>query len=158
MGNNIPKMVHGANKAQFITPTEKGDLWSQFQNNNPRIGDVGEESEKFLERAKKYQDFKNVDFNKLAKLQGEYVASDPRAGQFGNLDNTNLNRMEYPYVSRHDGKSHEEVTEEVNDKTQITVDKIMSAFKDHGWTLNNTSTAVGNKPITQKDYKGQMKM
>lgn len=158
MDNNVTKMVHGSNKALFVSPTEKGDLWANFQNNNVRIGEVGEESEKFLERAKKYQDFKNVDFNKLAKLQDSFIASDPRAGSNDRDKNRNLNRMEYDFEPRHDGKTNEDVAEEVNDKTQITVDKIMSAFKDHGWTLNNTATAVGNKPISQNDYKGQMKM
>ena len=161
MGKTIPKtsMVQGGlYTSQFVAPTEKGDLWANFQNNRPRIGDVGEESEAFLERAKKYQDFKNVDFNTLAKLQDSFIASDPRAGSNDRDNNRNFNRMEYDFEPRNDGKSKEDVAKEVDEKTELTVDKIMNAFKDHGWTVNNTATAVGNKPITQTDYKGQMKI
>ena len=66
--------------------------------------------------------------------------------------------MEYDYNDRFDDKGKEDAEKEVDGKTELTVNKLLNAFKDHGWTLNNTATAVGNKPITQKDYDKQIKM
>jgi hypothetical protein len=110
----------------------------------------------FLERA--YNQFKNHDFNKLAKIQDKFITEDPIYGTPGRENHRNYNRMEYDYNDRFDDKGKEDVEKEVADKTELTVNKLLNAFKDHGWALNNTATAVGNKPITQKDYDKQIKM
>lgn len=143
-------------QTNFNVKHEYRDFYADVQRNMKRIGDVGDESDEFLERA--YNQFKNHDFNKLAKIQDKFITEDPIYGTPGRENHRNYNRMEYDYNDRFDDKGKEDVEKEVNDKTELTVNKLLNAFKDHGWTLNNTATAVGNKPITQKDYDKQMKM
>ena len=145
-----------AGQTNFNVKHEYRDFYADVQRNMKRIGDVGDESDEFLERA--YNQFKNHDFNKLAKIQDKFITEDPIYGTPGRENNRNYNRMEYDYNDRFDDKGKEDVEKEVADKTELTVNKLLNAFKDHGWTLNNTATAVGNKPITQKDYDKQMKM
>jgi hypothetical protein len=143
-------------QTNFNVKHEYRDFYADVQRNMKRIGDVGDESDEFLERA--YNQFKNHDFNKLAKIQDKFITEDPIYGTPGRENHRNYNRMEYDYNDRFDDKGKEDVEKEVADKTELTVNKLLNAFKDHGWTLNNTATAVGNKPITQKDYDKQMKM
>lgn len=145
-----------AGQTNFNVKHEYRDFYADVQRNMKRIGDVGDESDEFLERA--YNQFKNHDFNKLAKIQDKFITEDPIYGTPGRENHRNYNRMEYDYNDRFDDKGKEDVEKEVDDKTELTVNKLLNAFKDHGWTLNNTATAVGNKPITQKDYDKQMKM
>ena len=145
-----------AGQTNFNVKHEYRDFYADVQRNMKRIGDVGDESDEFLERA--YNQFKNHDFNKLAKIQDKFITEDPIYGTPGRENHRNYNRMEYDYNDRFDDKGKEDVEKEVNDKTELTVNKLLNAFKDHGWTLNNTATAVGNKPITQKDYDKQIKM
>lgn len=143
-------------QTNFNVKHEYRDFYADVQRNMKRIGDVGDESDEFLERA--YNQFKNHDFNKLAKIQDKFITEDPIYGTPGRENHRNYNRMEYDYNDRFDDNGKEDVEKEVADKTELTVNKLLNAFKDHGWTLNNTATAVGNKPITQKDYDKQMKM
>lgn len=143
-------------QTNFNVKHEYRDFYADVQRNMKRIGDVGDESDEFLERA--YNQFKNHDFNKLAKIQDKFITEDPIYGTPGRENHRNYNRMEYDYNDRFDDKGKEDVEKEVADKTELTVNKLLNAFKDNGWTLNNTATAVGNKPITQKDYDKQMKM
>lgn len=145
-----------AGQTNFNVKHEYRDFYADVQRNMKRIGDVGDESDEFLERA--YNQFKNHDFNKLAKIQDKFITEDPIYGTPGRENHRNYNRMEYDYNDRFDDKGKEDVEKEVDDKTELTVNKLLNAFKDHGWTLNNTATAVGNKPITQKDYDKQIKM
>jgi hypothetical protein len=145
-----------AGQTNFNVKHEYRDFYADVQRNMKRIGDVGDESDEFLERA--YNQFKNHDFNKLAKIQDKFITEDPIYGTPGRENHRNYNRMEYDYNDRFDDNGKEDVEKEVADKTELTVNKLLNAFKDHGWTLNNTATAVGNKPITQKDYDKQMKM
>ena len=145
-----------AGQTNFNVKHEYRDFYADVQRNMKRIGDVGDESDEFLERA--YNQFKNHDFNKLAKIQDKFITEDPIYGTPGRENHRNYNRMEYDYNDRFDDKGKEDVEKEVADKTELTVNKLLNAFKDHGWTLNNTATAVGNKPITQKDYDKQIKM
>ena len=145
-----------AGQTNFNVKHEYRDFYADVQRNMKRIGDVGDESDEFLERA--YNQFKNHDFNKLAKIQDKFITEDPIYGTPGRENHRNYNRMEYDYNDRFDDKGKEDVEKEVADKTELTVNKLLNAFKDHGWTLNNTATAVGNKPITQKDYDTQIKM
>lgn len=145
-----------AGQTNFNVKHEYRDFYADVQRNMKRIGDVGDESDEFLERA--YNQFKNHDFNKLAKIQDKFITEDPIYGTPGRENHRNYNRMEYDYNDRFDDKGKEDVEKEVAEKTELTVNKLLNAFKDHGWTLNNTATAVGNKPITQKDYDKQMKM
>ena len=145
-----------AGQTNFNVKHEYRDFFADVQRNMKRIGDAGDESDEFLERA--YNQFKNHDFNKLAKIQDKFITEDPIYGTPGRENHRNYNRMEYDYNDRFDDKGKEDVEKEVADKTELTVNKLLNAFKDHGWTLNNTATAVGNKPITQKDYDKQMKM
>lgn len=145
-----------AGQTNFNVKHEYRDFYADVQRNMKRIGDMGDESDEFLERA--YNQFKNHDFNKLAKIQDKFITEDPIYGTPGRENHRNYNRMEYDYNDRFDDKGKEDVEKEVADKTELTVNKLLNAFKDHGWTLNNTATAVGNKPITQKDYDKQMKM
>ena len=143
-------------QTNFNVKHEYRDFYADVQRNMKRIGDVGDESDEFLERA--YNQFKNHDFNKLAKIQDKFITEDPIYGTPGRENHRNYNRMEYDYNDRFDDKGKEDVEKEVADKTELTVNKLLNAFKDHGWTLNNTATALGNKPITQKDYDKQIKM
>lgn len=153
--SSIPStMLNG--QANFNVKHEYRDFFSDVQRNLKRIGDVGEESDDFTDRA--YKQFHNHDFKKLAKIQDEFVAEDPLYGTPGRPEHRNYNRMEYDYNDRFDDKGKEEVAKEVDDKTEMTVDKILNAFKTQGWTLNNTATAIGSKPITQKDYDKQIKI
>ena len=145
-----------AGQTNFNVKHEYRDFYADVQRNMKRIGDVGDESDEFRERA--YNQYKNHDFNKLAKIQDKFITEDPIYGTPGRENHRNYNRMEYDYNDRFDDKGKEDVEKEVADKTELTVNKLLNAFKDHGWTLNNTATAVGNKPITQKDYDKQMKM
>src|SRR5574343_89048 len=145
-----------AGQTNFNVKHEYRDFYADVQRNMKRIGDMGDESDEFLERA--YNQFKNHDFNKLAKIQDKFITEDPIYGTPGRENHRNYNRMEYDYNDRFDDKGKEDVEKEVADKTELTVNKLLNAFKDHGWTLNNTATAVGNKPITQKDYDKQIKM
>lgn len=136
--------------------SEYGDFYSDVQRNMKRIGDIGDESDDFKKRA--YKQFHNHDFTKLAKIQDEFVASDPRRGSEGREKNRNLNRMEYDFEERTDGHTKEEDLDKVSKKIELKVSEITNAFKKHGWTLNSTASAVSDKPITQKDYKDQIKM
>ena len=145
-----------AGQTNFNVKHEYRDFYADVQRNMKRIGDVGDESDEFLERA--YNQFKNHDFNKLAKIQDKFITEDPIYGTPGRENHRNYNRMEYDYNDRFDDKGKEDVEKEVADNTELTVNKLLNAFKDHGWTLNNTANAVGNKPITQKDYDNQMKL
>lgn len=153
--SSIPStMLNG--QANFNVKHEYRDFFADVQRNLPRIGDVGKESDEFLERA--YKQFHNHDFNKLAKIQNKFEPEDPIYGTPGREHTRNYNRMEYDFNDRFDDKGKEDVAKEVEKKTELTVEKVLNAFKDQGWTLNNTATAVGNKPITQKDYEKQIKI
>lgn len=130
------------------------DFYSQIQHNMPRIGDKGKVSDEFVERA--FKQFQNHDFNKLAEIQDEYIAPSAEYGTTGREKNRNYNRMEYDESERHDGKDKETVMQEVDDKIQLTVDKILNAFKDHGYTVNTSAVAVGYEPITTSQYANQI--
>lgn len=147
-------MLNG--QANFNVKHEYRDFFSDIQRNLPRIGDVGKESDDFKDRA--YEQFHNHDFAKLAKIQDKFIAEDPLYGTPGREDHRNYNRMEYDYNDRFDGKSKEDIAKEVDKQTEMNVDKMLNAFKTQGWTLNSTATAIGTKPITQKDYENQMKL
>jgi len=138
----------------FNTRHERKDFFTQVQKNSKRIGEVGEVSEDFVDRA--FKQFQNHDYHKLAQIQDEFVAPSDEYGTTGREKNRNLNRMEYDPTDRFDGKSKEEVAKKVNKETELTVSKILNSFKDHGYTLNNTASAVGFEPITKGDYDKQM--
>lgn len=138
----------------FLIRHEFKDFYSQIQRNLPRIGDKGKVSDEFVDRA--FKQFQNHDFNKLAEIQDEYIAPSKEYGTTGRENNRNYNRMEYDPIERHDNKDKETVMKEVDDTVQMTVEKIMNAFKDHGYTLNSSTSAVGFKPIQAKDYSGQI--
>jgi hypothetical protein len=138
----------------FLIRHEFKDFYSQIQRNLPRIGDKGKVSTEFVDRA--FKQFQNHDFNKLAEIQDEYVAPSAEYGTTGRENNRNYNRMEYDENERHDGKDKETVMKDVDSTVQLTVDKILNAFKEHGYTLNNSAVAVGTEPITKSAYDRQM--
>jgi hypothetical protein len=142
-------------QGNFQTWWNQRDWFYPTQRNSERIGDTGEVSDAYKERA--YKQFKEHSFHKLAEIQDEFVAPDPIDGTQGRANNRNYNRMEYDYVTRHDGKGHDEVMKEVQDKQALTVDNILNAFKTQGYTLNTTASAIGANPIEQSDYEGQIK-
>ena len=145
-----------ASNNNFNVKHEYRDFFADVQRNWKRIGDVGEESDEFLERA--YKQFHEHDFAKLAEIQDEFIATDPTAGTPGRENNRNYNRMEYDTPVRDDGKEHAEVMTDVeaNAKVAVTVDEILDVFKTQGWTLNNTASAIGSEPIQKSDYDEQM--
>jgi len=138
----------------FQTWWNQRDWFYQTQTNPERIGNVGEVSDSYKERA--YNQFKEHSYHKLAKIQDEFMAPDPMDGTQGRPNNRNYNRMEYDYPTRHDGKGHDEVMKEVEDKQALTVDNILNAFKTQGYTLNTTASAIGVNPIEMNDYDGQI--
>lgn len=130
------------------------DWFYPTQRNYERIGDSGEVSDAYKERA--YNQFKEHSFHKLAEIQDKFVAPDSIYGTQGRANNRNYNRMEYDYVPRHDGKGHDEVMKEVYDKQALTVNDILNAFQKQGYTLNNTASTIGANPIEKSDYDNQM--
>lgn len=138
----------------FLITHEYRDFWSDVQRNTERIGDVGEQSDKFKERA--YKQFHEHDYNKLAKIQDEFTPEDPMYGTVGRPNNRNYNRMEYDPVERNDGKDNDSVKKEVNSKVEMNVNDILNAFENNGWTLNNTASTIGTEPIQKSDYDDQM--
>jgi hypothetical protein len=142
------------NQANFQVWWNQRDWFYPTQRSTKRIGDVGEVSDAYTERA--YNQFKEHSYHKLAKIQDEFMAPDPIDGTQGRENNRNYNRMEYDYPTRYDGKGHDEVMKEVEDKQALTVDNILNAFKNQGYTLNTTASAIGVNPISMDDYDGQI--
>src|SRR4051812_9228794 len=79
------------------------DFYAQIQHAKERIGEVGEVSD----------DFKDKAFHQLASEQDDYVAP-MEQGTLGREDNKNVNRMEYDKLERHDDKDHKTVLSNVN--------------------------------------------
>lgn len=140
----------------FWTNHEIRDQFSQVQEWTPRIGDVGEVSDDYIKRA--YEAYKNHDYNTLAKIQDEFVAPNKDAGTRGREMNRNVNRMEYDPTQPSIHGNAPDVLKQADDKVALTVDKILNAFKTHGYTLNSCASAVGSEPIVTQDYEGQLKM
>ncbi len=141
-------------QANFQVWWNQRDWFYPTQRVSERIGDTGEVSDAYTERA--YKQFKEHNFHKLAEIQDEFTAPDPMYGTQGRSNNRNYNRMEYDYNPRYDGKGHDEVMKEVYDKQALTVDDILNAFKRQGYTLNNTASTIGANPIEKSDYDKQM--
>ena len=135
---------------------EYHDFFSTIQRNTERIGDVGNTSKDFTDRA--YDSFKMHNFNDLAKNQDKFVPPDEMYGSQQRDKYRNYNRMEYDTPERHDGKEHAEVKKEVDAKKEVSIDNLLNAFKDQGYTLNSTASAIGADPIEEKDYKDQIKL
>jgi len=141
----------------FLIRHEKRDFWSDIQRNVNRIGDVGKESDDFKKRA--YEQFKDHDYHALAQTQDSFVPEDELYGTRGREKNRNVSRMEYDPVERNDGKEHAEVMKEVDAKTEMNVKQILDAFKKQGgYTVCSTASAIGAKPVEQKDYEGQINL
>jgi hypothetical protein len=132
------------------------DFYSDVQRTWERIGDVGEESDAFKDRA--YKQFHEHDYNKLAEIQDEFIAEDPTAGTPERPNNRNYNRMEYDALERNDGKDADTIKKEVNAKVEMSVDDIKKAFEQQGYTLNSSASAIGSQPIIADDYNDQIKM
>lgn len=137
----------------FLIRHEHRDFWSDVQRNLPRIGDVGKESDEFKERA--YKQFQNTEYHNLANIQDEFIPEDPMYGTPGRENNRNYNRMEYD-IYRTDDKGADTVKKEVNDKVEMNVKDMVNVFKQHGWTLNNTASAIGTEPVQKSDYDSQV--
>lgn len=142
-------------QSNFRIQHQYKDFFSDVQRNWERVGDVGKQSDDFKDRA--YKQFQNHDYHKLAKIQDEFVAADPTEGTPNRENNRNYTRMEYDTVERNDGKDPDTIKKEVNSKVEMKVNDILNAFKKQGYTLNTTASAIGSKPITAKDYAGQLK-
>lgn len=138
----------------FFRHEYRDQAFPNKQMNWKRIGDVGTESDEFKERA--YKQFHMQSYEDLAKNQDSFVAEDPTAGTSGREKNRNYNKMEYDIPERTDGKGSDQVIKEANAKTEMTVKNILNAFKNQGWTLNNTASTVSNEPIEKSDYDDQM--
>lgn len=142
-------------QSNFRIQHQYKDFFSDVQRNWERVGDVGKQSDDFKDRA--YKQFQNHDYHTLAKIQDKFVAADPTEGTPKRDKNRNYTRMEYDTVERNDGKDPDTIKKEVNSKVEMKVKDILNAFKKQGYTLNTTASAIGAKPITAKDYAGQIK-
>jgi len=143
-------------QGNFKIKHEYRDFYTDVQRNTERIGDVGNTSKDFSDRS--YDQFKMHDFNELAKNQDAFVPPDEMYGTVKRDNFRNYNRMEYDMPERHDGKEHADVKKEVEAKTEVTIDKLLNAFKDQGYTLNSTASTVKDKPIEKEDYDGQIRL
>lgn len=139
----------------FLINHDKRDFYSDVQRTMERIGDVGKESEGYTKAA--YSQFRNKGFNDLAKDPDQFTVSDPMRGTQGREGNRNYNRMEYDPVERNDDKSHSDVMKKVIDKqVEMGVDYIKNAFKNMGYTLNTSASAIGSSPILPTDLEDQI--
>jgi hypothetical protein len=145
--------MYGQNN--FNTKHEYHEFFGNVQRNTERVGDIGKVSDDFKKRA--YDSFKNHDFNTLAKKQDSFIAPDEVDGTAGRENNRNVNRMEYDFPERHDGKEHSDVMKKVKG-TEIKINDVLHAFDKQGYTINSTATAIGTDPIIPDDYKGQIKI
>ena len=116
----------------FITQ-DNMDFNSNIEKSMRRIGDVGKESQEYLDAA--YNGLANDD------LQDAFAGEDNR-----------LQRMIYDKTIN-DGdavdKSHETVKEEISKITEFKVKDILNAFDKNGFTLDITETHVSDKPIVK---------
>lgn len=119
------------------------------QKNPPRIGDMGEVSEKFVKNAKDRQKYKQNTFHDLAKDPSKFTAPE-FYGTGGRPENRNYNRMEYDPVERNDGKSHADVMETL-DKTTDNIAESLKKFSGK-WDVNTTASAFGTDPLKADDY------
>lgn len=141
--------------SNFLIKHEHRDFFSDVQRCAKRIGDVGEESDDFTDRA--YKQFHAHDFHKLAQIQDGFEADDETAGTKFRPKNRNYNRMEYDMPERHDGKEHAEVMKQL-DATELKIKDVLNAFDKSGYTLVSAAQAIGADPIEQKDYEGQINL
>ena len=141
--------------SNFLIKHEHRDFFSDVQRCAKRIGDVGEESDKFTDRA--YEQFQAHDFHKLAQIQDDFEPDDETAGTKFRPKKRNYNRMEYDMPERHDGKEHAEVMK-VLDGTSIKVNDVLNAFDKSGYSIVSAAQAIGTDPIEKKDYDDQIQM
>ena len=145
-------------QSNFQIATQPNDFYTAIQRNVKRVGEIGDDTgDAYKDRA--YEQFKQHDFETLAKIQDKFIHPDGSQGTPGKENNRNVKRMEYDLpVERNDGKEHEHVLGEVFDKVELTVDKILNAFRDQGYTINTAPLAIGTDPVQKEDYDGQTKI
>jgi hypothetical protein len=141
-------------KGNFLIDHEKRDFYSDVQRNVERIGDVGKVSDDYKKEA--FAQYHQKGFHDLANDPDRFTSDDPMRGTNGRENNKNYNRMEYDEVERTDGKAHNEVMEDVEDKSEMHINELNDAFSKMGYTLNKTASAYGAVPIVAADYDGQM--
>lgn len=122
----------------FVVDRQYRDFYADIQHGAERIGDVGEESKEFLDKA----------FHQLAKEQDDYVAPEGY-GTDGREDNKNVNRMEYDKVERHDGKDSKSIQKVGANAKELSVKALLGILRPNkdGFTLDTTHSETGDKPI-----------
>lgn len=137
-------------------PSWKHDIFVQCQDLFPTVGDIKSgKAEKFLNRAYKQQKFHTNGL--LSKEQEKFIEDNYWENTPGSEPH-NLRRMEYDIKDNPNGKSAENDRKEAEAKTEIKKDDMLEYFKKNGYTICTTATAYGTAPITQEDYKDQIKL
>jgi hypothetical protein len=115
--------------SNFIINDNNHDFYSNIEKTVKRIGDVGDESDKYKDAA-------------FHQLSDEIVQDDY-------MEENRLQRMQYGSPGRQEDfdNSHDAVKDDVSKKTELTVDGIRNAFKNPDYMLDNTETQVSDKPI-----------
>jgi len=128
------------------------DVFSTQTVTTDRVGDVGDKSERYVNRAHAMQ--KIHDFEDIAKLQNKY-ADIESSGNPEQEYNEMLRHMVYPTPVRRDGKNQDQVMKQVYGEKNYKIADLLNNFSKHkGWTLNNTQTAVSfADPITMDKIK-----
>jgi hypothetical protein len=65
--------------------------------------------------------------------------------------------MEYPIQKKPNGKGAEEDREEAEKREVLDKEEVLNLLKNR-YSICSTASAWGNEPITQEDYKDQIKL
>ncbi|MCQ2123344.1 MAG: hypothetical protein MJZ25_04085 [Fibrobacter sp.] len=137
-------------------PDWKHDIFLQVQSLVPGVGDIKSgKADSFVKRAYTQNWWHTED--RLAEEQDKFRENDP----FNNTPGRgyrNYRRMEYDIVTNPNGKGAENDRNEANERKVLNKDEVISMMKNHMYALCTTASATSNTPITQNDYKDQIKL
>jgi hypothetical protein len=134
----------------------KRDIFVACQDVFPTVGDIKSgKADKFLNRAYKQQKLHTNGL--LSKAQEDFIEENYWMNTPGRGEK-NYNRMEYDFSDNPNGKSAENDRKEAEAKTEINKNDMLDYFKKNGYTICTTATSYGTAPITQEDYKDQIKL
>ena len=136
-------------------PDWRHDIFVQAQSLMPDVGDIKSgKAEKFVKRAYEQNYWHTED--RLAAEQEKFVEDDP-INNTPDLGDLNYRRMEYPIQKKPNGKGAEEDREEAEKREVLDKDEVLDLLKNR-YSICSTASAWGNEPITQEDYKDQIKL
>lgn len=137
-------------------PDWKHDLFFQVQSLKPGVADIKSgKAEKFVNRAYTQNWWHTED--RLAQEQDKFKEDD----EFNNTPGRgyrNYRRMEYDIVTNPNGKNAENDRAAADERVVLDKEKTLDLMHNHVYTMCTTASATSNVPITQNDYKDQIKL